>query len=104
MSRIRILPLLAAALLGACNLMTDPAFDGVAYEADRREYTPQDSITTTLANTSDTDVGYNLCTSTLESRSGGAWTRVERNQQHPCTLPLFTLHPGESATYREPAS
>jgi hypothetical protein len=105
MNRIRILPLIALVALAACNgLPGDPDPVDVAYQADRHAYTPQDSIATTLVNTSNADVGYNLCTSTLESRSGGGWTRVERTPEHPCALVLFVLAAGESAAWREPAT
>lgn len=102
--RVRILALAAAALLPACNgLISDPE-PNVVYEADRQVYAPQDEIVTTLVNTSEEPVGYNLCTSTVEQRVGGGWRRVERTPEHPCALILFSLAPGESATYREPAS
>jgi hypothetical protein len=102
---VRILALAAVALLPACNgLLSDPDPVEVVYEADRQVYSPQDEIVTTLHNTSDTAVGYNLCTAALEERTGGGWKQVQRTPEHPCALILFTLAPGESATYREPAS
>lgn len=104
MKRIRILPIVAAAVLAACNALTgsDPA--GVEFDADRREYRPDDTIVATLLNTSDTDVGYNLCGAPLERLSGGSWTRVARNPETPCIQPLYVLRPGESASHREPAA
>jgi hypothetical protein len=104
MTRPRLPALLAAALLSACT--ADPSGSGardVRYQADRAAYTSADSITTILLNQSDGDVGYNLCVATLEKRAGGGWVRVQRTPEHPCALPLFTLRPGESATFREPA-
>lgn len=105
MNRIRILPLIAAALLAACNgLLGDPGDARVAYDADRRAYTRNDEIVTTLFNASDQDVGYNLCGSPLEKQVGGAWVRVARNPENPCIQPLYILRPGQTATYREPAN
>ncbi|HYR11125.1 MAG TPA: hypothetical protein VEQ60_25315 [Longimicrobium sp.] len=102
--RVRILALAAVALLPACNgLISDPE-PNVVYEADRRAYTPQDEIVTTLVNTSDTRVGYNLCVATVEQRTGGGWRQVQRTPEHPCAMILFSLAPGESATFRESAS
>ena len=105
MTRTLLVALFSGALLSACTAVpSGPAADGIAYEADRSVYAPQDSIVTTLANTSDADVGYNLCTAVLERRTGGGWTRVARTPERTCTLPLYVLHPDESATYREAAS
>jgi hypothetical protein len=105
MNRTRILSLAAVALLAACSgLMTDPQRTDVVYQADRQAYTAQDSIATVLLNTSQAEVGYNLCVATLEQRVGGGWTQVARSPEHPCALVLFTLAPGESAAWREPAS
>ncbi|HEX6367290.1 MAG TPA: hypothetical protein VF006_00075 [Longimicrobium sp.] len=104
MRRIRILAVAGVALLAACSgLMSDPE-PNVVYQADRQAYTPQDSIVTSLVNTSDAEVGYNLCLTALEKRTSGGWTRVARNPEQPCILPLYILRPGESATYREAAS
>jgi hypothetical protein len=101
----RILPLAAAALLGACNgLLSGSEPVDVVYEADRREYTRQDEIVTTLINTSDATVGYNLCDATLELRTSTGWKSVDRSTLRVCTQPLYILQPGESAIFREPAS
>ena len=65
MKRTSLLAVLAAALLSACS-STPSGPDGVAYQADRSVYTPADNIVTSLVNTSEVDVGYNLCTAVLE--------------------------------------
>lgn len=105
MNRTRIVALAAAALLSACNgLMSDPDRVDVVYDADRGAYTARDTIVTTLVNTSDTGVGYNLCGAAVELRTTTGWTRVARNPEQPCILPLYILRPGERATYREAAS
>jgi hypothetical protein len=106
MNRLRLFALLATAILPACSALPSggSALDGVRYEADRTAYTSADSVTTVLRNESDRDVGYNLCVATLEKRMGGGWIAVQRNPEHPCTMPLYALRPGETATFREPAS
>jgi hypothetical protein len=104
MTRIRIPMLATVALLAACTgLMSNPQ-PNVVYEADRQAYTPQETIVTTLINTSDTEVGYNLCGAALEKRTGGGWTRVFRTPEPACIQPLYLLQPGQTATHREPAS
>ncbi|HEY0017544.1 MAG TPA: hypothetical protein VGC13_14630 [Longimicrobium sp.] len=101
-----LLALLPTALLSACccGLPSDSAPVDVLYDADRSAYTPADSIVTRLENTSSADVGYNLCGAALERQSGGGWTRVMRTPEPTCAQSLQVLRPGESATYREPAS
>lgn len=104
MKRLRIPTLAAVALLAACNgLISDPQPD-VVYEADQQAYTPQETIVTSLINTSDTEVGYNLCGAALEKRTEGGWTRVARTPEPACIQPLYILDPGETATHHEPAS
>ena len=53
------------------------------------------AVTLTLANGSRQTVGYNLCTSALQT-AAGAEVRTDR----VCTLELRTLEPGRNATYR----
>jgi len=105
MKRARFLTLLAAALLPACTAIpSGPGATDLLYEADQSTYTADESIVSRLVNASGRDVGYNLCAASLEKRIGGGWVRVQRNPEQPCVLPLYTLHPGETATYQEPAS
>ena len=60
------------------------------------EQTSQDStLTLTLRNGSEQQVGYNLCTSALET-AGGREVPTSR----VCTMELRTLEPGRTATYR----
>jgi hypothetical protein len=96
---------LLAALLAACALPSGHDDDAnLAYDADRASYARTDAVSTSLVNTSDQTAGYNLCVNVLEKRGGGGFRRVERTPEHPCALVLFTLHPGEVATFQEPAS
>ena len=60
------------------------------------EQTTQDStLTLTLRNRSEQQLGYNLCTSALET-AGGREVPTSR----VCTMELRTLEPGRTATYR----
>ena len=52
------------------------------------------TMTLTLANSANYTVGYNLCTSAIETASGSA---VPSNRV--CTMELRTLQPGRSANY-----
>lgn len=52
------------------------------------------TVTLTLSNGTSGSLGYNLCTSALQTASGGE-VRTDR----VCTLELRTLDPGASATY-----
>lgn len=53
------------------------------------------TMTLTLANSSRRTVGYNLCTSDLQTSAG---TSVKTNRV--CTMELRTLQPGRRATYQ----
>lgn len=87
--------------LGSSGAATVP---GLRYETDRAAYSSSDEIVSQLVNASEHDVGYNLCTSALERRTGGGWAVVRRSPERPCILPLYILRPGQTTTYREPAS
>lgn len=87
--------------LGSSGAATIP---GLAYTTNRTAYARNDEIVSQLVNTSERDVGYNLCTSALERRTGSGWVVVRRNPDHPCILPLYILRPGQTASYRELAS
>lgn len=51
----------------------------------------------TLENGSTGAVGYNLCTSALQRRSGTTWTPVATDDV--CIMQLSSLQPGKSATF-----
>ncbi|HEV3050727.1 MAG TPA: hypothetical protein VGX50_10475 [Longimicrobium sp.] len=91
-------------LLSPLGSSGDATIPGLRYETNRIEYSRGDEIVSQLVNASEHNVGYNLCTSALERRTGGGWVVVRRNPERPCTLPLYTLSPGQTTTYREPAS
>jgi hypothetical protein len=56
------------------------------------------SLELALRNGSARAIGYNLCASTLERRSGGRWQPVA--SQRICTMELRSLAPGGEARYR----
>jgi hypothetical protein len=63
-------------------------------------YAPGDTADVRLANSSTTDVGYNLCSAQLERRAGSGW--VVAATVRPCRLDLRVLAPGDTATDRHP--
>jgi hypothetical protein len=75
------------------NLAGEPA-GGVELSALPAETRANSTVTLTLSNGSDEQVGYNLCTSALESAAG---REVPTNRV--CTMELRTLEPGRTATY-----
>jgi hypothetical protein len=93
-----------AALLAACGLPTGDDDTKLLYDADRESYDQRDTVYTSLVNASGQQAGYNLCVAELEKRTDSGFRRVERTPEHACALILFTLQPGETATFREPAS
>lgn len=57
----------------------------------------RDSIVLTLHNGSTQGVGYNLCPTTVERQTAGAWQPLASDRV--CTMELRTLNPGEQATF-----
>lgn len=66
---------------------------GIRFTAERQP----DGFLLALENGSADRVGYNLCVSTLERRSGERWEQVV--PPPICTMDLRTLAPGERATF-----
>ena len=58
------------------------------------------SLDLSLRNGSAQAIGYNLCASSLERRSGDRWQPVA--SQRVCTMELRSLAPGGEARYRVP--
>jgi hypothetical protein len=61
------------------------------------QVTSPGAVRITLRNDSSGQVGYNLCSSTLQRRDGATWTAVPADEM--CTMQLNTLDPGKSATF-----
>jgi hypothetical protein len=58
---------------------------------------PGDSVSLTLHNGAADAIGYNLCTSTLERRTGDGWEAVPDDRV--CTMELRMLDPGQRADF-----
>ena len=72
----------------------EPSAD-VTLSVSPEQATEDSTVTLTLRNGSEQQLGYNLCTSTLESADGR-----EIPTSRVCTMELRTLEPGRTATYR----
>src|SRR5665213_4065256 len=70
----------------------------VTLTTDRSSYAPADTVSVTLKNDSDGDVGENLCNRALERLASQSWEEVQRFPEPPnvCTMSLRILSPGES--------
>jgi len=70
----------------------------VTLTTDRSSYAPADTVSVTLKNDSDGDVGENLCNRALERLTSQSWEEVQRFPEPPnvCTMSLRILSPGES--------
>lgn len=91
--------LLVPALLCGCNTTpeADPPMGDVRLAVAP---TPADAggrVTLTLSNGADESAAYNLCTSALQRRAGGAWEPVPEDRV--CTMELRLLEPGAEATF-----
>ncbi|HEX2167968.1 MAG TPA: hypothetical protein VHG09_12110 [Longimicrobiales bacterium] len=97
---MRILLSAAVILLGACSSAmqsSDPA-DDVHLTVAPENATPGDSMTLTLRNETTEQIGYNLCTSSLQRQTAGGWATVPSDVV--CTMELRTLEPDQEASYR----
>jgi len=85
---------LAAVLAIACAACASPAVTLTAAVSQER------SLELVLRNGSAQAIGYNLCASSLERRSGDGWQPVA--SQRMCTMELRSLAPGGEAHYAVP--
>lgn len=84
-------------LVAACATGLQTGAGGISLSAQPQALAAGETITLTLRNDSPGDVGYNLCSSTLEQRVGEGWQPVATDRV--CTMELRTLAPGQVATY-----
>lgn len=78
----------------------------VELTVERQSYAPGDSVGLQLENASDRRVGGNLCSSTLQRRADGEWTRPDawdddRNNDgvtEACRMILNSVGPGAATT------
>jgi len=89
--------LVALAILSGCSAFGPDASD-VVFETAAAEYAPGAEVSARLANDSDGDVGYNLCSTTVEVR-GDAWEPVDPATFEPRACPdiLHVLEAGDVA-------
>lgn len=88
-------------LAGCSQLPTEPGRTGDVVQGGsielQAERTSPATILLTLRNDSGSTIGYNLCTTSMERRSGNSWNVVPSDGA--CTMELRTLGSGNSATY-----
>lgn len=103
-----IVALLLALVVTACEYAAapmgpDPNLDATGAEqvfsTDRESYAPGATLVIRLRNPHQHGVGYNLCSSILERQAGGAWQISEVGNDRVCTMALWTLEPGRTATF-----
>lgn len=110
MRTLVLLPLAALIALGCSSSPTNSAPglpgavlqnpEGITFEAQRPAYRRGDTATIVLRNGSSQPLGYNLCFSARELRTGASWTRF--SPLRVCTMELRVLAPGAETTLREP--
>ena len=81
-------------LFAACAPVTSSP--GIHFTAER---VSSDTVRLALDNGTQSQIGYNLCTSALERRSGSDWIPVQTDDV--CTMELRTLNPGADATFEK---
>jgi hypothetical protein len=91
-------------LLGACGTTGQNGMDeagvtaGVTLRVAPVPASPGADVSLILENEAAQAVGYNLCTSTLEHRTGDGWEAVPADRV--CTMELRMLEPGQRADFR----
>lgn len=97
---MRVVPLVFAVLLAACgpSIRGATASDAVSLHVEPTTVAAGDPVTLTLKNGSSDGVGYNLCTSVLERRSGDDWQALPSDRA--CTMELRILQPAQDTQYQ----
>jgi hypothetical protein len=75
----------------------DSALADVRLSVEPARVAPGDSVTLVLTNGSDAGIGYNLCSSALQRRSGTEWRELP--SMRVCTMELRSLEGGEETRY-----
>ena len=95
--------LLSCVLLAGCSLLGTeeaPTADRlVPFQTERTNYSPGDSVTATLTNTTEYELGYNLCFATLQRDTDSGWEQTDRDMEGYCLAIQYHLKPGKEATY-----
>lgn len=87
----------AVSLFAACASGLQTGAGGISLNVQPEAIAAGETITLTLRNDSPGDVGYNLCSSTLEQRGEDGWQPVATDRV--CTMELRTLTAGQVTTY-----
>jgi hypothetical protein len=97
---MRILLSATIILLAACSssMQTGDPADDVRLRVSLESAAPGDSVTLTLENGSEEQIGYNLCASGLQRQTAAAWQAVPSDIV--CTMELRTLDAGGQTTWR----
>jgi hypothetical protein len=100
---MKILSLVLAAALAACAPLpatapppADSSPAGVHFSAEK---VSPGVVRLMLDNGAPHRIGYNLCTSVLQRRSGSEW--AQQPSTDVCTMQLLTLNPGADATFEK---
>ena len=112
---MRALILLSALtmLQAGCSRATGPDLEGspalraedaagVVFRAERDSYRVGETAKVVLRNQTDAAIGYNLCTTSRELRSGSEWKRYA--PLRVCTAAFYNLAPGAEAVLDEPVT
>ncbi|HSK20693.1 MAG TPA: immunoglobulin-like domain-containing protein [Longimicrobiales bacterium] len=87
-------------LMLACSssIQSGPDAAGISLTAAPTPAMAGDSVTLTLDNSTDGQIGYNLCASSLEQQTASGWEVVPSDVV--CTMELRTLEAGSEVEYR----
>lgn len=88
-----VLSFLALSLALACVPTVPPPSEAVDGEVLLRADKSGNRVELELDNGTEDRIGYNLCTSALERRTGSSWVNVPTDTM--CTMELRTLSPGQ---------
>jgi hypothetical protein len=110
MRALTLLPLAALLALGCSSSPTGTGAgvpqaelrdaEGITFAAQRPAYRQGDTAAIVLRNGTDGALGYNLCHSSRELRTGESWRRV--SPLRLCTMELRVLAPGAETQLKEP--
>ena len=92
-----------------CNFLDALGEEGLSFATGDDRYDSGDQVTLSLENHKDQEVGYNLCTSSLQRQAGDTWERPEAadsdidndGTRDACTLELIHLEPDEETSYEK---
>ena len=92
---MRLIYVVVLALISGCVSSTEVRLDPAVLLVDEDVSTGGTPVTMRLVNTSDREVGYNLCDAVLERRSNGLWQPAEVGRS--CFSIRYSLQPRSQA-------